>query len=109
MKITEIILEYFGTGPYSVNDVVFTITQHALDRLEERNVPISTAREMLNRISKIKDTIEQIEIGQQFWVYDESLGISLGMRRLDSGKVQWATSIIGKPYKDEGRHPVVNL
>ena len=43
-----------------------------------------------------------------FWVYDETLGISLGMRVLDSGKVQWSTSIIGKPFNSD-RSPIVNL
>lgn len=104
----EEIDESFGTGPYQVGDVLFDIRRHAIDRLEQRNVPITTAKEMLRRISTMKDKLRKMPPHAAFWVYDESLGISMGMRVLDSGKVQWATTIIGKPF---GRidNPIIDL
>ena len=100
--------ESLGAGPYQVGDVLFDIRRHAIERLEERNVPITTAKEMLRRISTMKHKLRNMQPHAAFWVYDESLGISMGMRVLDSGKVQWATTIIGKPY---GRidNPIIDL
>ena len=101
--------ESFGVGPYQVGDMLFDIRRHAIERLEERNVPISTAREMLRRISTMKDKIRKMGAGQAFWVYDPSLGISMGIRLLDSGKVQWATTIIGEPRNRDARYPMINI
>jgi len=101
--------ESFGMGRYQVGNMWFDITKHAIDRVEERNVPISTAKEMLRRISTMNDTIQKMGVGQAFWVYDPSLGISMGIRLLDSGKVQWGTTIIGEPRNRDARYPMVNI
>ena len=101
--------ESFGMGRYQVGNMWFDITKHAIDRVEERNVPISTAKEMLRRISTMNDTIQKMGVGQAFWVYDPSLGISMGIRLLDSGKVQWGTTIIGGPRNRDARYPMVNI
>jgi len=100
--------ESIRPGPYRIGKMLFDIRNHAIERLEERNVPISTAGELLRRLSTMPNKIRQMPPHASFWVYDETLGISLGMRVLDSGKVQWSTSIIGKPYSDD-RNPIVNL
>ena len=100
--------ESFKLGLYRVGDVVFDITRHAIDRLELRNVPVTTAREMLRRISTMTDKLRKMPPHSSFWVHDESLGISLGMRVLDSGKIQWSTSIVGKPYPDT-RSPIIDI
>jgi hypothetical protein len=101
--------ESFGMGRYQVGNMWFDITKHAIDRVEERNVPISTAKEMLRRISTMNDTIQKMGVGQAFWVYDPSLGISMGIRLLGSGKVQWGTTIIGEPRNRDARYPMVNI
>ena len=101
--------ESFGMGRYQVGNMWFDITKHAIDRVEERNVPISTAKEMLRRISNMNDTIQKMGVGQAFWVYDPSLGISMGIRLLGSGKVQWGTTIIGEPRNRDARYPMVNI
>jgi len=101
--------ESFGMGRYKVGNMWFDITKHAIDRVEERNVPISTAKEMLRRISTMNDTIQKMGVGQAFWVYDPSLGISMGIRLLDSGKVQWGTTVIGEPRNRDARYPMINI
>ena len=100
--------ESLRPGPYRIGNMLFDIRNHAIERLEERNVPISTAGELLRRLSTMPNKIRHMPPHASFWVYDESLGISLGMRVLDSGKVQWSTSIIGKPFNSD-RSPIVNL
>lgn len=101
--------ESFGMGRYQVGNMWFDITKHAIDRVEERKVPISTAKEMLRRISTMNDTIQKMGVGQAFWVYDPSLDISMGIRLLGSGKVQWGTTIIGEPRNRDARYPMVNI
>jgi hypothetical protein len=101
--------ESFGVGPLQIGDVWFDIRKHALDRLAERKVPISTAKEMLRRISMIKNKIQQIGVGQPIWIHDSTLGISMGMRVLDSGKIQWATVIIGAPKNRDAETPIIDL
>jgi len=101
--------ESFGMGRYQVGNMWFDITKHAIDRVEERKVPISTAKEMLSRISTMNDTIQKMGVGQAFWVYDPSLGISMGIRLLDSGKVQWGTTVIGEPRNRDARYPMINI
>jgi hypothetical protein len=101
--------ESFGMGRYQVGNMWFDITKHAIDRVEERKVPISTAKEMLRRISTMNDTIQKMDVGQAFWVYDPSLGISMGIRLLDSGKVQWGTTVIGEPRNRDARYPMINI
>ena len=107
--IQETLDESFGIGPLQMGDMWFDIRKHAVDRLAERKVPISTAKEMLRRISTMGNKIQQMSAGQAFWVYDSTLGISMGMRLLDSGKVQWATTIIGEPRNRNARNPVVDI
>jgi hypothetical protein len=101
--------ESFGVGPLQIGDVWFDIRKHALDRLAERKVPISTAKEMLRRISMTKNKIQQIGVGQPIWIHDSTLGISMGMRVLDSGKIQWATVIIGAPKNRDAETPIIDL
>ena len=107
--IQETLDESFGIGPLQMGNMWFDIRKHAVDRLAERKVPISTAKEMLRRISTMGNKIQHMSAGQAFWVYDSTLGISMGMRLLDSGKVQWATTIIGEPRNRNARNPVVDI
>jgi hypothetical protein len=101
--------ESFGIGPLQVGNMRFDIRKHALDRLAERKVPVTTAKELLRRISTLGNKIQQMGPGQTFWVHDPTLGISMGMRLLDSGKVQWATTIIGEPKNRESDNPIIDI
>jgi hypothetical protein len=107
--VQETLDESFGIGPLQMGNMWFDIRKHALERLAERKVPISTAKEMLRRISTMENKIQQMSAGQAFWVYDSTLGISMGMRLLGSGKIQWATTIIGEPRNRNARNPVVDI
>jgi hypothetical protein len=101
--------ESFGIGPLQVGNMWFDVRKHALDRLAERKVPITTAKEMLRRISMMGNKIQQMGPGQTFWIHSSTLGISMGMRLLDSGKVQWATTIIGEPRNREADNPIIDI
>lgn len=105
----EFVTEHFAVGSSKVGDTIFDIRVHALDRLEERHIPPTTARELLRRVDAQRDKIQHMEPGEPFWVFDPGLEISLGMRNLSSGRVQWGTTIIGHPNRRDGRYPVIEL
>ena len=105
----EEVTESFNTGTIKIGDIIFDISVHALERMEERQIPISTAQEFLRRVSSIKDKLSQGEPGQPVWVHDASLGISMGLRPLSSGKIQWGTVILGEPRNRDARYPVIDM
>ncbi len=112
MQIKEIIVEYVERGITKIGNTVFDIRDHAMDRLEERHIPPSTAREMLRRIDQVKDTLEKkFPPGQQFWAFDENLDISLGLVFRDNGNIAWTTSLLGFPRHQPGmgRYPDINI
>lgn len=109
MRAVEFLLEHFAVGPYQVGNTVFDIRVHALDRLEERHVPVSTAREMLRRIDADPAIQKQMAEGEAYWIYDSGLDISMGMRNMPSGKMLWATSVIGPPRHKDGRYPIIKI
>jgi len=80
-----------------------------LDRLDVRKIPFSTVNEILRRISLIQDDIHRIGPGQKFWVHDPSLGISVGLQLLDSGRMVFTTAITGEPRNRESSVPVIDI
>ncbi len=103
------VLHELDLGDRRIGELVFKITQHALDRLYERNVPFSTANELMRRMSLIKDEIYKLGAGQKFWVHDSRLGISLGLRLLDSGRINVGTGITGEPRNRGEYLPVIDI
>ena len=114
MKINDILIEsvvneHFAIGKHQVGNTVFDIRVHALDRLEERHVPVSTAKEMLRRIDANPEIQKQMEESAPYWIYDPTLDISMGMHNMPSGIMLWATSIIGPPRYKDGRYPIIEI
>lgn len=109
MRAVEFLTESFAVGTHRVGNTVFDIRVHAIERLEQRHVPVSTAREMLRRIDASSEIKNKMKEGAGYWIYDSGLDISMGMRRMPSGKMMWATSIIGHPGNKDGRHPVIEI
>jgi hypothetical protein len=109
--------ELFGTaltesihsGAHKVGDVTFDITQHAIDRMEERNIPITTAQEMLRRIAASYSIFANLPKHEPVWIHDAGLGISLGIRPLSSGKLNWGTTILGEPQNRDARYQVIDI
>ena len=103
------LLTELDVGDYQVGDIIFKMTQHAIDRLSERNVPYSTVNELLRRIVLIKNQIYKLGPGQKLWAHDSSLGISLGLRLLDSGRINVGTAILGEPRNRDTYVPVIDI
>ena len=112
MRAKAFIVEHFDTGVEQIGNTPVDIRIHAIDQLEARHVPVSTAREILRRTSLVVDKLRKINAPlDKFWVYDEYLEISLGMFFRENGTLVWATSIIGRPrhLPGQGRYPDYNL
>lgn len=103
------VLVELSVGDYQVGDITFKMTQHAIDRLNERKVPYSTVNELLRRVQLIKDQINKLGPGQKLWAHDSSLGISLGLRLLDSGRINIGTAILGEPRNRDTYVPVIDI
>lgn len=102
-------LTELNVGNYRMGNTIFKITQHAIDRLQERKVPFPTVNELLRRVSTIRNQIEQLGVGQKLWAYDPSLEISLGLRLLDSGRINVGTAILGSPKHRDSSVPIITL
>lgn len=102
-------LTELNVGNYRMGNTIFKITQHAIDRLQERKVPFPTVNELLRRVSTIRNQIEQLGVGQKLWAYDPSLEISLGLRLLDSGRINVGTAILGSPKHQDSSVPIITL
>jgi hypothetical protein len=101
--------ESIHSGTHKVNNVTFDITQHAIDRMEERNIPVTTAKEMLRRIAASYSMFADLPKHEPVWVHDVGLGISLGIRPLSSGKLNWGTTILGEPQNRDARYRVIDI
>ena len=77
--------------------------------MEERHIPVTTAKEMLRRIAMAADKFISLPRHEPVWAYDSGLGISLGIRPLTSGKLHWGTTIIGEPKNRDARYQVIDI
>lgn len=103
------IINELDVGRHKVGNIVFDISKHAFDRMQERNVPFSTVNALLGRVQLIKSSIDSIGPGNSIWAHDPSLGISLGLRLLDSGRIQVSTAILDLPRNKDGRYPIITV
>lgn len=83
MKITEIINEEV-VGVIHTGKYVIKVDNHALDRALERGVDVAAVDYILRRLDRIANKLEKIEPGEQFWIYDWSRELSLGIRRISA-------------------------
>lgn len=100
--------EMLDPGDNQVGDTTIKITKHALQRIEDRGIPLSTAKEMLNRISSMSSDFPKLPKDAPFWIHDESLNISLGFQWSVTGVLTWTTAIMGDAHA-KGRYQVFDI
>ena len=93
---------------YRLGDMLIKISQHLIDRAEERDVDNYALDRTLRRLFRIKSKIRQQESGQKFWVYNPHDDISVGIMALDSGAFLATTVIQGAPHA-QGFRPIIRL
>jgi len=86
MLANEIINEA-TVGTLHLGPIEVRVDDHALDRTKTRGVYPRGVDYTLKRLSKIINKLERVEVGQQFWVYDWTSEISLGLRRVSSDRL----------------------
>jgi hypothetical protein len=83
VNIAEILFEaYVGILHHAGIDV--HVNSHAISRAKEnrpRRIVPTDVDLSLSKLPTIKDQMEEIGQNQQFWVYDRTLQIGLGMRK----------------------------
>jgi hypothetical protein len=95
-------------GNHTIAGAQIKVTKHAVERMQERGVPVSTVKEMLSRIAFMYSEFSKLPNDGAFWVHDETLNISFGFRKLMSGALLFATVIIGEPHV-RGRYPIYDI
>ena len=89
MYIDEIITEA-KVGTILTKDLQIAVDDHSLDRARQRGVDPSAVDYIIrNQLPKILKKLNQVPVGEQFWVYDWSREVSLGMRRISSTQLQF--------------------
>ena len=84
MKINEIITEA-KVGTILTKDLQIEVDDHALDRAKQRGVePRMVDYIIRKQLPKILRKLEKIDVNTQFWVYDWSTEISLGLKKMSS-------------------------
>jgi hypothetical protein len=100
--------ESLTLGTHVVGNAKIKITNHALERMEERGIPVSTAKEMLDRIASMSKEFSRLPDDEPFWVHDASLGISFGFQKSTDRALAWTTTIMGEPHQ-RGRYSIFDI
>ena len=89
MRINEIITEA-KIGTILTKDLQVEVDDHAIDRARQRGVSPNAVDYIIRKqLPKILRKLENIEVNQQFWVYDWSSETALGMRRISSSELRF--------------------
>lgn len=111
MKATEFITEV-AVGTITTGDLIVVIDDHALDRAFERGVdPRAIDYVISKRLPKILHKLDSIEGGQQFWIYDWSREVALGMRRLSSTQLKFVLKTVwpGVPSRTPNVEKIIRI
>lgn len=98
MRYFEIISEQV-VGDLKIDPFLVKIDQHAIDQTAKRLVVPQHVDQMLERLGQVKDEIDAMRNGNAFFVVDQSLKISLGIRKENGARLLLKTVInSNKPY-----------
>ena len=88
-------------GDISTPDFKIFVSSHMVDQIVKRGLPILGPDKVIRKMSTIKDDIRALEDGQKFWVYDASIDLSLGMRKMNDANLILATAVEGKAWNSQ--------
>ena len=80
-------------GDISTPDFKIFVSSHLIDQVVKRGLPILGPDKVIRKLQAIKDKISQLDDGQKFWVYDASIDMSLGMRKMNDANLILATAV----------------
>lgn len=91
---------------------VIYVDDHYLDRSKQRNIGHKEVARVIAQFPEIEQELNEIEPGQQFWVYNQSSNVGLGMRKnMDAGGTLQLIlkTVIRDTPPEQGRTPIIRL
>ena len=97
MRIYEVLEA--KVGELKVGDYQVVVDDHAIERARERNINPNDVDAVLKKLPSIKNELGSVTNNLQFFVIDQTAGITLGMRKLNDRRLLLKTVIkTVKPY-----------
>lgn len=88
------------------------VDDHYLERAKQRNIGHAESGRAITKFLNIEEQLQEIEPGQQFWVFDVKQDIGLGMRKgANKGNFMHLflkTVVRGSP-PEQGKTPIIKL
>ena len=110
MRASEFIVEAKIVGRVDVGQYHIYIDQHYIDQLKNREVREIDADQALAKINQAKAKIKTLGPGQSFWMYDNTLNVSLGIKMTDYvNKVYLLKTVLAGPPRNDRNYPIFNV
>lgn len=93
-------------GKIQVGDFKIDVDDHSFNQTSRRRVSPHLIDYVIRLLPTVKDKIDAIEIGQQFWVYCDEVTTALGFRKMTDGLL-FKTVVPDSPY--DGGLPVITV
>ena len=96
MQIREILTEK-AVGSLNIDGILLVVDDHAFDRARQRDISPHDVDLVIKKLPKIKDVLSSFESGNTLWVFDTTLNVSLGLRRVSSSQLKFSLkTLVGK-------------
>jgi hypothetical protein len=109
MRAKEFITEIATVGILKVGDLEFYVDRHSFDQAVRRNVLPSDIDRVLKKMPGIKEKLEDIPGGQQFWVYDPALKVGVGFRKIKDDLFRFILKTVVGSRPFDGPNPIITL
>lgn len=99
-----------AVGTILTQNLEVIVDDHALDRAQERGVDPGAVDYIIKKqLPKVLHKLEEVPLGQKFWVYDWSRETALGMRRISSTHLKFMLKTVfpGMPSKTPGVEKII--
>jgi hypothetical protein len=105
MRIVELISEA-RLGTLNIGGILINVDSHVTDQIINRKVNQFHVDKLLKKIPQIKSKLEELEPGQQFWIYDLEFNVAVGFRK-GMSSLYLKTVVNNKPWN--GPTPVITI
>lgn len=108
MKINEILLEK-NIGNLTIGDIKVSVDDHTIQRCIQRNISPLAVDKVLKKLPTVKDQLSRVDSGQQFWIWDQSLDIGLGLRRISSDYLGFVLKTVLDRHPWDSTTPIIKI
>ena len=106
MRAAEFILEAV-VGKLHIGEWSIAVDDHSFDRTKTRRISPHKTDYILRLIPTVSNEINDIELGQKFWVYCPEVDASLGFRKTEDKGLLFKTVVGDRPYDSD--IPVIDI